>query len=61
MQNRQHRPRGVTIIAILTIISGIMLLLSGIALVALGALFSGNSTSTSSQAIAQFFGVISAQ
>ena len=59
MQNKQHRPTGVTIIAILTIISGILLLLSGITLVALGALFSGNSTSTSSQAVAQFFGVIS--
>jgi hypothetical protein len=60
MQNKQHRPTGVTIIAILTIISGILLLLSGITLVALGALFSGNSTSTSSQAVAQFFGTISA-
>ena len=61
MQNKQqHRPTGVTIIAILTIINGILLLLSGITLVALGALLSGNSTSTSSQAIAQFFGVISA-
>lgn len=60
MQNKQqHRPTGVTIIAILTIINGILLLLSGITLVALGALLSGNSTSTS-QAIAQFFGVISA-
>jgi len=54
MQNKQHRPTGVTIIAILTIISGILLLLSGITLVALGALLSGSSTSTSSQAIAQF-------
>jgi len=54
MQNKQHRPAGVTIIAILTIISGILLLLSGITLVALGALLSGSSTSTSSQAIAQF-------
>ena len=62
MQNKQqHRPTGVTIIAILTIVSGILLLLSGITLVALGALLSGNSTSTSSQAaVAQFFGVISA-
>jgi hypothetical protein len=59
MQNKQHRPTGVTIIAILTIISGILLLLSGITLVALGALFSGNSSRTSSQAVAQFFGVIS--
>jgi hypothetical protein len=63
MQNKQqHRPTGVTIIAILTIINGILLLLSGITLVALGALLSGNSTSTSSlpQAVAQFFGTISA-
>jgi hypothetical protein len=59
MQNKQHRPTGVTIIAILTIISGILLLLSGIALVALGALFSSNSTSTS-QDVAKFFGTISA-
>jgi len=57
MQNNQHRPTGVTIIAVLTIISGILLLISGIALVALGALISGNSTSTS-QAVAQFFGII---
>jgi hypothetical protein len=60
MQNKQqHRPTGVTIIAILTIINGILLLLSGITLVTLGALLSANSTSTS-QVIAQFFGVISA-
>ena len=51
MQNKQHRPTGITIIAILTIISGILFLLSGIVLVALGALFSGNSTSIS-QAVA---------
>jgi glucan phosphoethanolaminetransferase (alkaline phosphatase superfamily) len=57
MQNSQHRPLGVTIIAILTIISGILLLIPGIGLVALGALFSGNSASTS-QAVAQFFGII---
>ena len=59
MQNKQDRPTGVTIIAILTIINGILLLLFGIVLVALGALFSGNSMSTS-QAISQFFGTISA-
>ena len=58
MQNEQHRPTGVTIIAILTIINGILLLVSGIALLELGALFSANSVSTSSQAIAQFFGTI---
>ena len=59
MQNKQHRPTGITIIAILTIISGLLFLLSGLVLVALGALFSGNSTSIS-QAVAQFFGTISA-
>jgi hypothetical protein len=59
MQNKQDRPTGVTIIAILTIINGILLLLSGIILVTLGSLFLGNSTSTS-QAVAQFFGTISA-
>jgi uncharacterized membrane protein YidH (DUF202 family) len=58
MQNNQHRPTGVTIIAILTIINGILLLVSGIALLALGAFFSANSTSTSSQDIAQFFGTV---
>ena len=57
MQNKQHRPTGVTIIAILTIINGILLLLSGITLVILGSLFSGNSTSTS--AVTQLFGTIS--
>lgn len=61
MQNKQHRPIGVTIIAILTIISGILLLLSGIALVALGTLFLANpADSTSSHAVSQFFGIISA-
>jgi hypothetical protein len=68
MQKKQHRPTGVTIIAILTIIGGILLLLSGIALVALGALVSVSpvndntaGTSSSSRAVvAQFFGVISA-
>jgi magnesium-transporting ATPase (P-type) len=64
MQNKQHRPIGVTIIAILTIIGGILLLLSGIALVVFGALFSGNPvgnatfTSPSSNGGAQFFGII---
>ncbi|HEY7572505.1 MAG TPA: hypothetical protein VH796_14155 [Nitrososphaeraceae archaeon] len=57
MQNRQRRPSGVTIIAILTIISGILLVIPGIGLVALGTLFLGNSISTS-QAVAQFFGII---
>jgi hypothetical protein len=64
MQNKQHRPMGVTIIAILTIISGILFLLSGIALVALGS-FSVNpvdttiSTNTSSsRAGSLFIGII---
>jgi hypothetical protein len=66
MQNKQHRPIGVTIIAILTIISGILLLLSGVALAALGAFISVNpidttTTTTSSSNIgAQFIGIISA-
>jgi hypothetical protein len=64
MQNKQHRPMGVTIIAILTIISGILLLLSGVALAALGAFISVNpvdTTTTSSSNIgAQFIGIISA-
>ncbi|MFL6322783.1 MAG: hypothetical protein ACJ72Q_20215, partial [Nitrososphaeraceae archaeon] len=64
MQNKQHRPMGVTIIAILTIISGILLLLSGVALAALVAFISVNpvdTTTTSSSNIgAQFIGIISA-
>jgi hypothetical protein len=64
MQNRQHRPTGVTIIAILTIIGGILLLLSGVGLLTVGALFSVNpvgtttTTSSASHAAAQFFGII---
>jgi hypothetical protein len=64
---KQHRPTGVTIIAILTIIGGILLLLSGIALVTIGSFISVNpvgTTSTSSPSshavIGQFFGVIAA-
>ena len=63
MQNKQHRPIGVTIIAILTIISGILLLLSGVALAALGAFVSVNpvdTTTSSSNIGAQFIGIISA-
>jgi hypothetical protein len=63
MQSKQHRPIGVTIIAILTIIGGILLLLSGVGLVALRAIFSVNpaDTTTSSPNIgAQFIGIISA-
>jgi hypothetical protein len=62
---KMHRPLGVTIIAILTIISGILLLLGGVSLIAIGALISvthvdTTATTTNSQPIAQFFGVISA-
>ena len=56
-------PIGVTIIAILTIIGGILLLLSGIALVTLGAFFSVNpvdTTTSSSNIGAQFIAIISA-
>jgi uncharacterized membrane protein len=63
----QHRPTGVTIIAILTIIGGILLLISGISLIALGSLISvtpsGTTTTTTnanSHPIAQVFGIISA-
>jgi hypothetical protein len=61
---KKHRPLGVTIIAILTIISGILLLLGGVSLFAVGALISvtpvDTTATTNSQPIAQFFGVISA-
>ena len=64
---KMHRPLGVTIIAILTIISGILLRLGGVSLIAIGALISvthvdtsATTTTTNSQPIAQFFGVISA-
>jgi predicted lipid-binding transport protein (Tim44 family) len=61
---KKHRPLGVTIIAILTIISGILLILGGVSLIAVGALISVNpvdtTATTNSQPIAQFFGVISA-
>ena len=62
---KMHRPLGVTIIAILTIISGILLLLGGVSLIAIGALISvthvdTTAATTNSQPIAQFFGVISA-
>ena len=64
MQNKQHRPIGVTIIAILTIIGGILLLLSGVALAALEAFISVNPVDTtntpSSNIGAQFTGTISA-
>jgi hypothetical protein len=64
---RQHRPTGVTIIAILTIIGGIVLLFSGVALIAVGALIPSldltSNTANSphiSRASAQFLGIIAA-
>ena len=61
---KMHRPLGVTIIAILTIISGILLILGGISLIAVGTLISvtpvDTTATTNSQPVAQFFGVISA-
>jgi uncharacterized membrane protein len=63
----QHRPIGVTIIAILTIIGGILLLISGLSLIALGTLISitpsgttTTSTNVNSHPMAQVFGIISA-
>jgi uncharacterized membrane protein len=64
MERQQHRPLGITIIAILTIIGGILLLLGGVSLIALGTLISVSppldSTITNPHHLAQFFGVISA-
>ena len=66
MQERP-RPTGVTIIAILTIIGGILLLFAGVALVAIGFFISvtpldttNNTTtdSSSSRAAGQFLGII---
>jgi uncharacterized BrkB/YihY/UPF0761 family membrane protein len=61
---KKHRPLGVSIIAILTIISGILLILGGISLIAVGALISvtpvNTTATTNSQPVAQFVGVISA-
>ena len=68
MQERP-RPTGVTIIAILTIIGGILLLFAGVALVAIGSFISvtpldttNNTTtdSSSSRAAGQFLGIIAA-
>jgi uncharacterized membrane protein len=59
----QQRPLGVTIIAILTIIGGILLFLSGLSLLVIGTLVSvtpsGTSTIANSHPLAQVFGVIS--
>ena len=71
MAQKINRPIGVTIIAILTIIIGVITLFAGISLVALGAFLSitpiditsGNNTTTpvddGSQFVMQFFGIIS--
>ena len=56
----KHRPTGVTIIAILTIIEGILLLLAGISLVVIGGFISTSTTSSTSHTISQFLGVIAA-
>ena len=62
----QHRPLGVTIIAILTIIGGILLLLSGVSLLVIGTLISVSpsgtisANTTYSHSVAQLFGIISA-
>lgn len=72
MAQKVNRPLGVTIIAILTIIIGVITLFAGISLVALGAFLSispiditsGNNTTTpvddGSRFVMQFFGIISA-
>ncbi len=62
---QKHRPLGVTIIAILTIIGGIILLLGAVSLIAVGTLISvaphtANTAANNSHGLAQFFGVISA-
>ena len=62
---QKHRPIGVTIIAILTIIGGIILLLGAVSFIAVGTLISvaphtTHTTANNSQALTQFFGVISA-
>ncbi len=62
---QKHRPLGVTIIAILTIIGGIILLLGAVSLIAVGTLISvaphtTNTGANNSQDLTQFFAVISA-
>jgi hypothetical protein len=63
METQKHRPLGVTIIAILTIIGGIFLIAGGVGLIALGAFVSIGSTTTNSAAsnphiASQAFGII---
>ncbi len=62
---QKHRPLGVTIIAILTIIGGIILLLGAVSLIAVETLISvapptANTAANNSHGLTQFFGVISA-
>ena len=62
MTQKVNRPIGVTIIAILAIISGIILLIGGIGLIGAGALFSIASTNVSnnsnvSQSLGPFVGI----
>jgi len=57
---QEHRPLGVTIIAILTIIEGILLILGGVFLVAVGVLisFAPHTTTANTLLLPKFFGVI---
>ena len=62
MTQKVNRPIGVTIIAILAVISGIILLIGGIGLIGAGALFSIASTNVSnnsniSQSLGPFVGI----
>jgi len=65
---QKHRPTGVTIIAVLTIISGILIFILGISLITLSILISVNPNNTSitaitnnsSHDITEFLGVFSA-
>ncbi|MGA8484299.1 MAG: hypothetical protein WB706_07855 [Nitrososphaeraceae archaeon] len=62
MDQKMERPLGVTVIAILVVIGGIMSLFGGISLVIVGALLSTSFTdvSTTSPIIGSLFGVLSA-
>lgn len=62
LDQKMERPLGVTVIAILVVIGGVMSLFGGISLVIVGALLSTSFTdvSTSSPFIGSLFGVLSA-
>ena len=62
LDQKMERPIGVTVIAILVVIVGIMSLFGGISLVILGAILSTSFTdvSTSSPFVGSFFGILSA-